>query len=80
MNTTIRSSTSRRLGHWLGGGWPLTEYVAEHSGARTWRYSERARALAAEHTEVAQMNLRQALQHRNESDMVLPAMRLVVGR
>jgi len=70
MNTTIRSSTSRRLGHWLGGGWPLTEYVAE----------QRARALAAEHTEVAQMNLRQALQHRNESEKVLPAMRLVVGR
>ena len=41
---------------------------------------ERARALAAEHTEVAQMNLRQALQHRNESEKVLPAMRLVVGR
>lgn len=41
---------------------------------------ERAQALAAEHTEVAQHNLRQALQHREESVKVLPAMRLVVGR
>ena len=41
---------------------------------------ERAQALAAEHTEVAQYNLRLALQRRNESEKVLPAIRLVVGR
>lgn len=41
---------------------------------------ERACALAAEHTEVAQYNLRQALQRRAESEKVLPAIRLVVGR
>jgi GntR family transcriptional regulator of vanillate catabolism len=40
---------------------------------------ERANALAAEHTEVAQHNLRQALQHRQESEKVLPAIRLVAG-
>ncbi|TWO72375.1 GntR family transcriptional regulator [Caenimonas sedimenti] len=40
----------------------------------------RAQALAVEHTEVAQFNLRQALEHRNESESVLPAFRLVVGR
>lgn len=41
---------------------------------------ERAQALAAEHTEVAQYNLRQALQRRDESEQVLPAIRLVLGR
>lgn len=41
---------------------------------------ERAGALAAEHTEVAQYNLRLALQQRQESEKVLPAIRLVVGR
>ncbi len=40
----------------------------------------RAQALAVEHTEVAQYNLRQALERRNESEQVLPAIRLVVGR
>jgi GntR family transcriptional regulator of vanillate catabolism len=40
----------------------------------------RAQALAAEHTEVAQCNLRQALDRRTESEQVLPAIRLVVGR
>ncbi|MCV0440307.1 MAG: GntR family transcriptional regulator [Hydrogenophaga sp.] len=37
----------------------------------------RAQALAAEHVEVAQYNLRQALEHRNESESLLPAFRLV---
>jgi GntR family transcriptional regulator of vanillate catabolism len=41
---------------------------------------ERAQALAAEHTEVAQYNLRQALKRRSESEKVLPAIRLVVGQ
>ena len=41
--------------------------------------SARAQALAAEHTEVAQMNMRLALERRADSERVLPAMRLVVG-
>ncbi len=40
----------------------------------------RAQALAIEHTEVAQMNMRMALERRAETERVLPAMRLVVGR
>jgi GntR family transcriptional regulator of vanillate catabolism len=40
----------------------------------------RAEALAQEHTEVAQMNMRQALERRSEAEQVMPAMRLVVGR
>jgi GntR family transcriptional regulator of vanillate catabolism len=40
----------------------------------------RAQALAMEHTEVAQVNLRLALERRNESEAVSPAFRLVVGR
>lgn len=40
----------------------------------------RAQALAVEHTEVAHYNLRQALEHRDESERVLPAFKLVVGR
>jgi len=40
----------------------------------------RAQALAEEHTEVAQMNMRQALERRSEAEQVMPAMRLVVGR
>ena len=39
----------------------------------------RAQALAAEHTEVAQMNMRLALERRAESERVMPAIRLVVG-
>jgi GntR family transcriptional regulator of vanillate catabolism len=40
----------------------------------------RAQALAEEHTQVAQMNLRLALERRAETERVLPAIRLVVGR
>ena len=40
----------------------------------------RAQALAVEHTEVAQMNLRMALERRSEFESVMPAIRLVVGR
>ena len=40
----------------------------------------RAQALAVEHTEVAQMNMRLALERRSETEQVLPAIRLVVGR
>ena len=51
----------------------LVDALQQGNGAR-------AAALAVEHTEVAQYNLRQALLKRNESEKVLPAMRLVVGR
>jgi GntR family transcriptional regulator, vanillate catabolism transcriptional regulator len=40
----------------------------------------RAQALAMEHTEVAQMNMRLALEHRSETEQVMPGIRLVVGR
>ncbi|MDP2820366.1 MAG: GntR family transcriptional regulator [Polaromonas sp.] len=40
----------------------------------------RAQALAIEHTEVAQMNMRMALERRAETERVMPAIRLVVGR
>src|SRR5262249_53992743 len=39
----------------------------------------RAQALGEEHTQVAQINLRQALERRAESERVMPAMRLVMG-
>ncbi len=39
----------------------------------------RAQALAVEHTEVARHNLQQALEHRDETEQVLPAIRLVMG-
>ncbi|NPC56517.1 GntR family transcriptional regulator [Caenimonas soli] len=39
----------------------------------------RAQALAVEHTEVAQMNMRLALERRAETERLIPAMRLVVG-
>ena len=35
--------------------------------------------LATEHTEVAQMNMRLALERRAESEQVMPGIRLVVG-
>lgn len=40
----------------------------------------RAQALAVEHTEVAQMNMRMALERRAETESVMPGLRLVVGR
>lgn len=40
----------------------------------------RAQALAVEHTEVAQFNLKQALERRSESEKSMPAIRLVIGR
>jgi len=39
----------------------------------------RAQNLAVEHTEVAQMNMRLALERRAESEQVMPGIRLVVG-
>lgn len=40
----------------------------------------RAQALASEHIEVAQMNMRMALERRAETEQVMPGLRLVVGR
>ncbi len=40
----------------------------------------RAQALAIEHTEVAQMNMRMALERRGETERVMPSIKLVVGR
>jgi GntR family transcriptional regulator of vanillate catabolism len=39
----------------------------------------RAEALAVEHTQVAQINLRQALEQRTQAEQHIPGMRLVVG-
>ncbi len=39
----------------------------------------RAQALAEEHTEVAQMNMRMAVERRSDTEKLLPGMRLVVG-
>ncbi len=39
----------------------------------------RAQARATEHTEVAPMNMRLALERRAESEQVMPGIRLVVG-
>ncbi|MBA2963288.1 MULTISPECIES: GntR family transcriptional regulator [Ramlibacter] len=39
----------------------------------------RAQALAIEHTEVAQVNMRLALERRAETEQLMPAIRLVVG-
>ena len=36
--------------------------------------------IAVEHTEVAQVNMRLALERRSEAERLMPAIRLVVGR
>lgn len=51
----------------------LFDALARGEGAR-------AQALANEHTEIAQFNLRRALEHRAESEGALPGMRLVAGK
>lgn len=50
----------------------LFDALARGEGAR-------AQALAVEHIEVARLNLQQALEHGGETELALPAMRLVVG-
>ena len=50
----------------------LVDAFRRHEGAR-------AQSLAVEHTEVAQMNMRLALERRSESERVMPAIRLIVG-
>jgi GntR family transcriptional regulator of vanillate catabolism len=66
----------------LDRDWMLYAHRQHHMlfGALERGEGARAQALAMEHTEVAQYNLRQALERRNESERVMPAMRLVVGR
>ncbi|MEZ5665522.1 MAG: GntR family transcriptional regulator [Burkholderiaceae bacterium] len=61
--------------------WMLYAHRQHHMLVDALRRGEgaRAQALAAEHTEVAQMNMRMALERRSESQQVLPAIRLVVG-
>ncbi len=62
--------------------WMLYAHRQHHMLLDAMRRGEgaRAQALAQEHTEVAQMNMRQALERRSEAEQVMPAMRLVVGR
>lgn len=66
----------------LDRDWMLYAHRQHHMlvGALVRGEGARAQALAAEHTEVAQYNLRQALENRNESEQALPAIKLVVGR
>jgi GntR family transcriptional regulator, vanillate catabolism transcriptional regulator len=61
--------------------WMLYAHRQHHMLVDALRRGEgaRAQALATEHTEVAQMNMRLALERRSESQAVLPAIRLVVG-
>ncbi len=62
--------------------WMLYAHRQHHMLVAALKAGEGARAqgLAIEHTEVAQMNLRLALERRAETEQVLPAIRLVVGR
>lgn len=61
--------------------WMLYAHRQHHMLMDALRRGEggRAQALAAEHTEVAQMNMRLALERRAESERVMPGIRLVVG-
>ncbi|HYD75294.1 GntR family transcriptional regulator [Ramlibacter sp.] len=62
--------------------WMLYAHRQHHMLFDAMRRGEgaRAQALAVEHTEVAQMNMRLALERRSETERVFPAIRLVVGR
>jgi len=66
----------------LDRDWMLYAHRQHHMlvGALLRGEGARAQALAVEHTEVAQYNLRQALERRDQSEQALPAIRLVVGR
>lgn len=65
----------------LDRDWMLYAHRQHHMLVDAMRRGEgaRAQALAVEHTEVAQMNMRLALERRAETERVLPAIRLVVG-
>jgi GntR family transcriptional regulator of vanillate catabolism len=62
-------------------GWMLYAHRQHHMLVDAMRRGEGARAqsLAIEHTEVAQVNMRLALERRAQSEQVMPAIRLVVG-
>lgn len=66
----------------LDRDWMLYAHRQHHMLVAALKAGEgaRAQALATEHTEVAQMNLRMALERRSETERVMPAIRLVVGR
>jgi GntR family transcriptional regulator of vanillate catabolism len=66
----------------LDRDWMLYAHRQHHMLVAALKAGEgaRAQALATEHTEVAQMNLRMALERRAETERVMPAIRLVVGR
>lgn len=61
--------------------WMLYAHRQHHMLVEALKRGEgaRAQALAVEHTEVAQTNLRLALARRSEVEQVMPAIRLVVG-
>jgi GntR family transcriptional regulator, vanillate catabolism transcriptional regulator len=65
----------------LDRDWMLYAHRQHHMLADALRAGQgaRAQALASEHTEVAQMNMRLALERRAESERLMPAIRLVVG-
>jgi GntR family transcriptional regulator of vanillate catabolism len=65
----------------LDRDWMLYAHRQHHMLVAALKAGEgaRAQALATEHTEVAQMNLRMALERRAEIERVMPAIRLVVG-
>lgn len=65
----------------LDRDWMLYAHRQHHMLVEAMKRGEgaRAQALAAEHTEVAQENMRLALERRTESEQVMPGIRLVVG-
>ena len=65
----------------LDRDWMLYAHRQHHMLVEAMKRGEgaRAQALAAEHTEVAQENMRLALERRTETEQVMPGIRLVVG-
>lgn len=65
----------------LDRDWMLFAHKQHHMLVDALKNGEgaRAQALAVEHTEVAKMNMRLALERRPETERMMPAMRLVVG-
>ena len=65
----------------LDRDWMLYAHRQHHQLVAAMKRGEgaRAQALATEHTEVAQENMKLALTRRTESEQVLPGIRLVVG-
>jgi GntR family transcriptional regulator of vanillate catabolism len=65
----------------LDRDWMLYAHRQHHMllGALRAGQGARAQSLAIEHTEVAQMNMRLALERRTDSELLMPAIRLVVG-